>query len=66
MRTRCPECGSVQLDGACVLCHEEVYIAAQYEAQGESVPQSLADKVDEQMSEVLERRADERAQRKHQ
>lgn len=64
MKSHCPRCGEVQYDGACTWCHEEVYIAAQYEAQGESVPQSIADKVDEQMSEVLERRADEQAQRK--
>jgi hypothetical protein len=43
----CENCGSRLYGGYCVNCHEEVFIAQQYEADGESVPDLLLEKIAE-------------------
>lgn len=39
----CEDCGSRMYGGFCVNCDEEHFIADQYRADGESVPQPIAD-----------------------
>lgn len=41
----CEDCGCRVYSGACVNCHEEVYIAEQYEDLGEAVPESIQAKI---------------------
>jgi len=43
----CENCGSRVYGGYCVNCHEEVFIAEQYELDGEPVPDLLLDKIAE-------------------
>jgi hypothetical protein len=43
----CENCGSRVYEGYCVNCHEEVFIAQQYEIDGEPVPDILLDRIAE-------------------
>lgn len=44
----CEDCGCRMYGGFCTNCDEEHFIADQYRADGESVPQSIADAEAEQ------------------
>jgi len=44
----CEDCGCKVYGGHCVNCHEEVFIAEQYEDLRQPVPASIADKAREQ------------------
>lgn len=51
----CENCGSRVYRGACVNCHEEVYIMDQYEVDGVTKPplsQEFVDKVQSQKEEI--------------
>lgn len=43
----CDDCGERIYDGCCTNCHEEVFIADQYERSGEPVPDLLLEKIAE-------------------
>lgn len=43
----CDDCGERVYGGYCVNCHEEVFIAEQYECLGEPVPDLLLVKIAE-------------------
>ena len=45
--TSCPDCGEKVYGEWCTWCHEEVYIAQQYEIDGDPVPDVLLDKIAE-------------------
>lgn len=41
----CENCGCRVYGGYCVNCHEEVFIADQYRANGDPVPESMLDAI---------------------
>ena len=43
----CDDCGERVYGGYCTNCHEEVFIADQYERDGEPVPDALLEKIAE-------------------
>lgn len=45
--THCDDCGEKVYGGYCTNCHEEVFIADQYERSGEPVPDALLIKIAE-------------------
>jgi hypothetical protein len=47
MAHACDDCGERVYGGFCTNCHEEVFIAQQYEIDGEPVPETLLDKIAE-------------------
>lgn len=48
----CPDCGEAMYGGACTWCHEEIYVAEQYEMDGESVPDNLYTTAQRQLEEI--------------
>lgn len=55
MSRSCPDCGERMYDGACTWCHEEIYIAEQYEMDGEAVPGELYATAQRQREEIQQR-----------
>jgi len=51
--TYCEDCGCKVFSGACVNCHEEVYIAEQYYELEMPVPDTIADKVAEHEPQIV-------------
>lgn len=49
----CPDCGCKMYNGACVNCHEEVYIRDQYEELGMPMSKEFEKKVEEKEREVV-------------
>jgi len=47
MAYTCDDCGEKVYGGYCTNCHEEVFIAEQYELDGETVPDALLEKIAE-------------------
>lgn len=47
MAYACDDCGERVYDGYCTNCHEEVFIAEQYELDGEPVPGALLERIAE-------------------
>lgn len=43
--THCDDCGEKVYGGYCTNCHEEVFIADQYERSGEPVPDLLLERI---------------------
>jgi hypothetical protein len=41
----CENCGARVYGGFCVNCHEEIFIAEQYERDGEAIPDALLDQI---------------------
>ena len=44
--SNCPDCGCKMYNGACVNCHEEVYIRDQYEDLGLEMSEEFREKVE--------------------
>lgn len=52
----CEDCGSRVFNGACVNCHEEIYIERQYVSAGDDVPQVIEAKADAQRAYIHAKR----------
>ena len=55
---RCPDCGCKMYNGVCTNCHEEMYIAEQYNELGMDMPESFElqlEKVEKKQSHYAER-----------
>ena len=46
-KATCEDCGCKTYNGACVNCHEEIYIEEQYEDLDMPTPKSISEKADE-------------------
>lgn len=52
----CENCGCNVYSGACVNCHEEIYIERQYEQLDEPVPENISNKANEHRKEINDQR----------
>ena len=62
----CEDCGSKVYDGACVWCHEEVYIARQIMENDDPMPDLIRDKIESFQDDIEEnQKREERLRRKN-
>lgn len=52
MKTFCEDCGCRKYDGACINCHEEIYIEQQYIDLNMAIPKSILDKANEHRKKI--------------
>jgi hypothetical protein len=55
MKSYCENCGCAEYNGACVNCHEEIYIEDQYYENGDMPPDSILKKTKDQRVEAQRR-----------
>lgn len=55
MSSYCEDCGCKVYSGACINCHEEIYIADQYRALKKPVPESIQKKEAEHINQISRR-----------
>ncbi len=48
----CEDCGCRTYGGACVNCHEEIFIDEQYESLGMPSPPAISDRAIDQAAEI--------------
>lgn len=63
---RCENCGCGMSGGFCSNCHEEVFIAEQYSELGQDVPESIAQKANEQINDPERKKQADKIRKKEQ
>jgi hypothetical protein len=53
--TYCEDCGCKCYNGACVNCHEEIYIEKQYIDLEMDVPKLISEKANEQRKQIVQK-----------